>query len=85
MIRQVSLSCIPCLEGKQSRKSFKPSESATTDVLQLVHADVCGPMEMLSLGGAKYFVCFEDDFSKKIFVYPIKTKSEVTRKTIAFG
>ena len=26
--------------------------------LQLVHSDVCGPMPVLSMGGALYFVTF---------------------------
>ncbi|RDX94490.1 hypothetical protein CR513_23121, partial [Mucuna pruriens] len=32
---------------------------------------------VLSLGGAKYFVSFIDDYSRRLWVYPIKTKSSV--------
>lgn len=34
-------------------------------------------METRSLGGSKYFVVFEDDFSRMAFVYFIETKEEV--------
>lgn len=32
------------------------------------------------MGGAKYFVTFTDDFSRKIWVYPIEAKSECLEK-----
>ena len=59
--------CEGCIEGKQQRHSF-PKEGATraTKVLGLVHSDVCGPMKTLSLGGARYFLTFIDDFSRKV-------------------
>jgi hypothetical protein len=34
-------------------------------------------MRTQSLGGAKYFVTFIDDFSRKIWVYFLKNKSDV--------
>jgi transposase InsO family protein len=45
-------------------------------VLGLMHSDVCGPMKTLSLDGARYFLTFIDDFSRKVWVYPLKAKSE---------
>jgi len=44
--------------------------------LELVHSDVCGPLETPSLGGSRYFVTFIDDFSKWTFVYTMKKKSD---------
>lgn len=38
--------CKHCLVGKQSRKPFPNStEKKTSAVLDLIHTDVCGPME----------------------------------------
>ena len=34
-------------------------------------------MPYQSMGGAKYFVTFIDDFSRKVWAYPIKLKSDV--------
>jgi IS30 family transposase len=49
-------------------------------LLELVHSDVCGPMKTTSRGGARYFVTFIDDFSRKIHVYLLRTKGEVFDK-----
>lgn len=69
--------CEACLAGKQHRLVFENSESRATAPLELVHADVCGPMENTSLGGSRYFLLFKDDFSSYRYVYFLKQKSEV--------
>jgi transposase InsO family protein len=72
------LACEACIEGKQARKPF-PNDGATraTKVLEIVHSDVCGPMKTTSMGGARYFLTFIDDFSRKVWVLVLKCKSEV--------
>jgi hypothetical protein len=37
--------------------------SRSTELLELVHVDFCGPMQTLTHGGAKYFAIFIDDYS----------------------
>lgn len=70
--------CVACVEGKQTRSSFpKASSNRATEVLELVHSDLCGPMPGRSFSGAKYFITFIDDYSRKTFVYFIKNKDEV--------
>lgn len=70
--------CVACIEGKQSRLPFpKKSKSRSKVLLGLVHTDVCGPLQTASLSGARYFVTFIDDFSRKTWVYFLKTKDEV--------
>jgi len=44
--------------------------------MNVVHSDVCGPLEVPSLGGNKYFISFVDEFSRKAWLYLIKAKSE---------
>ncbi|KAA5592484.1 transposase family protein, partial [Pseudomonas aeruginosa] len=63
--------------GKQARLPFQPSSTSTQDILELIHSDVCGPMESVSIGGSRYYVLFVDDYSRMVFVYFMKTKSEV--------
>ena len=46
----------------------------------LIHADVCGPMDHDSFSGYRYYVLFKDDFSKYRSVYFLKRKSEVVDK-----
>jgi hypothetical protein len=59
-------SCDYCLFGKQHRVSFHKSSTRKSNVLDLVYSDVCGPIEVESLGGYRYFVTFIDDASRKV-------------------
>ena len=46
-----------------------------------ISADVCGPISVQSLGGARYFLLIKDDFSKFRAVYFLNHKSEVADKS----
>ena len=73
--------CKGCVEGKLSRKPFKSiGKIRSTSKLQLVHSDVCGPMQTESHGGKRYFVTFVDDYSRYCSVYFLRNKSEVLEK-----
>ena len=73
--------CEGCLAGKMCRKPFPTvGEIRSTRKLQLVDSDVCGPMQTQSIGGAKYFVTFIDDYIRCFAVYFMKHKSEVLDK-----
>lgn len=50
----------------------------------MIHTDVCGPMQVNSLGGSRYYLLFKDDYSHFRFVYFIKEKSEVAEKLKSF-
>jgi hypothetical protein len=76
--------CVTCAESKMCAKPFEKSKRETTEILQLLHSDVNGPMETQSIGKAKYFVTFIDDFSRKVFVFFLRSKSEVTEKYVEF-
>lgn len=69
--------CEGCLLGKSSHKPFPRSHTRSTQVNQLVHSDVCGPMETTSLTGSTYFLTFTDDFCRYTTVYFLKKKSQV--------
>lgn len=45
------------------------------------YTDVCGPMQVASIGGAKYFVEFIDDHSRWCEVRFLKSKDKVYRTT----
>ncbi|CAF4946395.1 unnamed protein product [Pieris macdunnoughi] len=78
--REEHVVCNTCLKGKQTRQPFKHAGTRASALLELVHSDVCGPMEEKSLGGARYYVTFVDDWSRKVFVYFISSKSQVLEK-----
>ena len=69
--------CTHCLFGKQRRVSFqKSSSSRKSNVLDLVHMDVC-TMNTKTLHGALYYVSFIDDHFRKVWVSTLKTKDQV--------
>uniref|UniRef100_A0A1D1Z793 Retrovirus-related Pol polyprotein from transposon TNT 1-94 n=1 Tax=Anthurium amnicola TaxID=1678845 RepID=A0A1D1Z793_9ARAE len=72
--------CECCVLGKQCRVKFVTSRHRSKDILEYVHSDVWGAAPVTSLGGARYFVTFIDDFSRKVWVYFLKHKSEVFEK-----
>lgn len=47
------------------------------DLLGVIHSDVCGPFEDPTLGGNKYFVTFVNEYSRMLWLFLIKAKSEV--------
>ena len=69
--------CEPCIMAKMHREPFPLSDSKSTGPLQLVHMDVCGPMETPSHGGSRYVATYLDDYSKLSVVQPVERKSDV--------
>uniref|UniRef100_A0AAV1V6N0 CCHC-type domain-containing protein n=1 Tax=Peronospora matthiolae TaxID=2874970 RepID=A0AAV1V6N0_9STRA len=56
--------CQGCALGKQTRVNFMPkSPESAKKMLEVIHSDVCGPMQTASLGGSRYFVTFNDEYS----------------------
>eukprot|EP01018_Ginkgo_biloba_P000370 Gb_39764 [translate_table: standard] len=76
--------CEGCLYGKQHRDSFPASKFKAREPLILVHTDLCGLMRTLSMGKARYFMTFIDDYTRKIWVYFLKEKSEAFIKFVEF-
>ena len=55
-------------------------EIKTKEKLEMIHSDVCGPMQTTSFGGSVYLVTFIDDYSRFVKVYCIRTKDQVFQK-----
>ena len=68
--------CESCIIGKHKRNNFPLASHRAKDLLEIVHTDLCGPMQTSSLGGCYYFLAFIDDFSRKNWIYFLKQKSE---------
>lgn len=56
------------------------SENHSSTVLDLIHSDVCGPMQIKTASGKRYLLTFIDDFSRCTTIYLIKEKLEVFQK-----
>ena len=64
--------------GKQHRDAFpKRSLWSATQRLQVVHADIYGPIKRLSNSKKMYFISFIDDYSHKVWIYFLVGNSEV--------
>jgi len=72
--RQGGVSCAPCMRGKMSRLSFPVSTTRTTRPLELVHTDVCGPMDVKTPGKDRFQVVVIDDYSRYRVVVPVASK-----------
>ena len=70
--------CDSCLLGEHAMRSFPEKTTLrTSKPLQLVHTDVCGPIDPPSFGKRKYFLLFIDDLSRKTLIYFLKQNFEV--------
>lgn len=74
--------CECCILGKQSHLPFPLSDSTTARPLELIHMDICGPLENETNSGGRYFLTIMDDFSKYAEVVIVKKKSEVKHAAI---
>lgn len=75
--------CEGCVYGKQHRISHPSNTKVSEAVLDLIHVDLC-EMDVRSLGGAKYFLLFKDDYSHYRSVYFLKSKDEAPAKLDAY-
>ncbi|KAJ9538811.1 hypothetical protein OSB04_031544 [Centaurea solstitialis] len=68
--------CESCLSGKMTKQPFNKENERATDLLEIIHTDVCGPFNHVARGGYRYFITFTDDFSRYGYVYLMRHKSE---------
>lgn len=69
--------CEVCAKGKQHREAFpKQANWKATEKLQLIHTDLCGPIQPHTIGEKMYILSFIDDFSRKTWIYLLSLKSE---------
>ena len=69
--------CEGCIFGKQHRDTFPVGESYKARTpLEIVHSNICGPMQTSSMGGCNYLLTFIDDYTIKTWEYFLKHKSD---------
>ena len=71
--------CEGCAYGKHHRASHPTNPKTESQTLDVIHVDLC-EINILSLGGAKYFLLFKDDFSYYRTAYFLRTKDEAASK-----
>src|SRR5882762_10276429 len=69
--------CDACAQAKATRQPF-PAESTTRTRAygQLIHTDLWGPAQTVSIGGSVYYISFTDDYSRETKIRFLKQKSD---------
>ena len=68
--------CQYCILSKQHRLAFKVAIHKSKDVLEYVQSDLWGSARVSTHCGNKYFLSLIDDYSRKVWLYLLKTKDE---------
>ena len=76
--------CEPSLMGKMTKTPFSGTMERATDLLEIIHTDVCGPMSVEARGGYRYFLTFTHDLSRYGYIYLMKHKSELLKGSSNF-
>lgn len=69
--------CRGCQQGKMVQKPFPTNrDKRRYDMFELLHFDICGPMEEVSIGGSRYLLLVVDEASGCMKGFCLRTKSE---------
>ena len=72
--------CETCLAGKIASTPCTKTQTRSTELLEIIHVDVCDPMRCNSLGAVRYFISLIDDRSRWCIVQFMRTKADVFDK-----
>ena len=72
--------CELCLMGKMAKTPFSGTIERATDLLEIIHTDVCDPMSVEARGGYRYFLTFTHDSSRYGYIYLMKHKYEIVER-----
>ena len=79
LLNQVEQVFEACLAGKQRRAPFpQKALRRSTEVLQLLHGDLCGPISPATPSGNRYFLLLVDDFSQFMWISLLPSKDATT-------
>ena len=75
--------CETSIEAKLTSSSFRSVERHT-ELLDLIHSDICDLKFVQTRGGHKYFITFVDDSTKYCYVYLLKSKDDTIEKFVIY-
>ena len=70
--------------GKMTKTPFSGTMERASDLLEIIHTDLCGPMSIEACGGYRYFLTVTDDLSRYGYIYLMKHKSQTFDKSKEF-
>ena len=75
------IGCKCCIKAKMTRTPIpKVSDTKTAEILDLVHTDLCGPIEIATVGGKRYVMTMINDYSRYTKIYLLPKKSDVSER-----
>ena len=66
--------------GQNDQDSVLRNMERATNLLEIIHTDVCGPMSVEARGGYRYVLTLTDDWSRYGYIYLMKHKSGTFEK-----
>lgn len=76
-LEEVKSICGICQEAKRTRLKFTNVRTKAERSLQIIHTDLCGPIDPQTWIKKRYFLTFKDDYTCYTIVYLLEKKSEV--------
>jgi transposase InsO family protein len=75
LLSQVEQVCEACLAEKHRQTPFPhQAQRRATEVLQLLHGDICGPISPSTPSGNRYFLLLVDDYSGYMWICLLPSK-----------
>ncbi|MBC8081491.1 MAG: DDE-type integrase/transposase/recombinase, partial [Gorillibacterium sp.] len=72
--------CETCIRAKFVQRMNRSKNAPRCKIpFQKVHADLCGPFKMMTIGRKKYYAVFTDDYSRLAKVYLLSSKSDINQ------
>ena len=66
--------------GKAKRVKFGTGTHQTKEILEYIQSDLWGPSKIPTHANGRYFISIIDDFSRRVWVYILKSKDEAFLK-----
>jgi len=67
--------CPDCQIAKLKRKPHNGTITRATEILEIIHSDIIGPIDP-SFINSRYIITFLDEYSRKAWIYLLRSKSE---------
>ncbi|KAL0426868.1 UNVERIFIED_CONTAM: Retrovirus-related Pol polyprotein from transposon TNT 1-94 [Sesamum latifolium] len=83
-IKKSATICEGCIYGKMHKLPFPKTSWRASAPLELVHSDICGPMQTPTPGNKRYFILFIDDYTRHMWIYFLNQKSEAFSTFLKF-
>ena len=64
--------CKGCTQGKNTKNPYSKSDRKSKGILDIIHSDICRPIQTTSFRGYVYYASFIDDYSHKTWIYFLK-------------